>query len=916
MENKEESLDSGREKTEEDILKERKEKLLEFIKTKTEWIYYAVLAVIVWLNWKLRTIPVPKLIDVTTGEYTIGPDLDPFLFLRYAKFIVENGYLMANDAMRYVPLGFNTAIETRLLPYMMAYFHYFLSFFKNVSVEYSAIIFPAFMSIFTAIFFFLFVREVFESKGKHFSNITALIATAFLVVIPSLLTRTIAGIPEKESVGFMLLIMSFYFFVLTFKTSKFRNAIIFGVLAGVATGALGLVWGGVIYAFTTISIAAFLGFVLNKFDKNKFFGYFSWFIVFIFVLTFFTNRYSIINLATSTSSGLSFVVMGILFVDFVLFKPKIKESHFVQKLKNKKLPDRFISILLAAVFILLIAIIWFGPGFLFNFIGDIVESLTTPYTDRLSFTIAENRQPFFAGEWRNSFGPIFNGIPLFFWLFFIGSILLFDEMIKKIEKNKRLILLLSYIIFIFALVFSKYSATSVLDGNTFISKVMYFGGIAVLLVSGAYVYYGFAKENKLNEFRKINFGYLFIISYFVISLLAARSAVRLIMGLVPASSAIVGYFSVAIVDKARKNKDDLMKLITIGIAIIVVIATLYSLNIYYQSSQNTAQGYVPDRYRVQWQQAMGWVRENTPEDAVFSHWWDYGYWVQTMGERATVLDGGNAIAYWDYLMGRHVLTAETEREALEFMYTYDSEYLLIDSTEIGKYGAYSSIGSDENYDRYSWISSYVLNEQATQEQRNETFYFYQGGTALDEDYVHQENGNQILFPARRAGVGALVLKIKKDGTFNQPSMILVYQNQQAELPLRYLYYNESLIDFGSGYEGTLYIIPRIIQSNEGIRLNELGSALFLSERNVRALWVQLYLLGQGEDFELVHNEPSLLISNLRSQGLVVGDFAYFNGNIEGPIKIWKAEIPEDIEKNPQYLERQYPKQELAEATLR
>jgi len=33
-------------------------------------------------------------------------------------------------------------------------------------------------------------------------NIIALIATAFFVVIPSLLPRTIAGIPEKESAAF------------------------------------------------------------------------------------------------------------------------------------------------------------------------------------------------------------------------------------------------------------------------------------------------------------------------------------------------------------------------------------------------------------------------------------------------------------------------------------------------------------------------------------------------------------------------------------------------------------------------------------------------------------------------------------------------------------------------------------------
>jgi len=66
--------------------------------------------------------------------------------------------------------------------------------------------------------------------------------------------------------------------------------------------------------------------------------------------------------------------------------------------------------------------------------------------------------------------------------------------------------------------------------------------------------------------------------------------------------------------------------------------------------------------------------------------------LQSIGERATVLDGGNAIVYWNYLMGRHVLTGDNQKDALEFLYNHNTTHLLIDSSDIGKYGAYSSIG--------------------------------------------------------------------------------------------------------------------------------------------------------------------------------------------------------------------------------
>ncbi|MDD5086276.1 MAG: hypothetical protein PHV16_00845, partial [Candidatus Nanoarchaeia archaeon] len=89
-----------------------------------------------------------------------------------------------------------------------------------------------------------------------------------------------------------------------------------------------------------------------------------------------------------------------------------------------------------------------------------------------------------------------------------------------------------------------------------------------------------------------------------------------------------------------------------------------------------------------------------------------------------------------------------------------------------------------------------------------------------------------------------------------------------------------------------------------------GVALFLSTKNLDALWVRLYLLGEGKSFQHVHNEPNLMIESLRSQGLKIGDFAFYN-DVMGPIKIWKANFPSDIKANPDYLERNYPNVNLS-----
>src|SRR5690606_9490519 len=115
--------------------------------------------------------------------------------------------------------------------------------------------------------FFLFVREIFVRRGKEKTlkaNLIAIVATAFMIVVPVFISRTIAGIPEKESAGFFFLFVSFFFFLKAFKESKLKNSLIYGGLAGITTALMGLIWGGVIFIYITIALSVLIAFVLNK----------------------------------------------------------------------------------------------------------------------------------------------------------------------------------------------------------------------------------------------------------------------------------------------------------------------------------------------------------------------------------------------------------------------------------------------------------------------------------------------------------------------------------------------------------------------------------------------------------------------------------------------------------------------------
>lgn len=46
-------------------------------------------------------------------------------------------------------------------------------------------------------------------------------------------------------------------------------------------------------------------------------------------------------------------------------------------------------------------------------------------------------------------------------------------------------------------------------------------------------------------------------------------------------------------------------------------------------------------YRISttdWTDTLEWIKNNTEKDAVIAAWWDYGYWIQTMAERASLAD--------------------------------------------------------------------------------------------------------------------------------------------------------------------------------------------------------------------------------------------------------------------------------------
>ena len=76
-----------------------------------------------------------------------------------------------------------------------------------------------------------------------------------------------------------------------------------------------------------------------------------------------------------------------------------------------------------------------------------------------------------------------------------------------------------------------------------------------------------------------------------------------------------------------------------------------------------------------WIASLEWLKNNTPEDAVIASWWDYGYWIQTLGERKSLADNSTVNGQIIKNIAK-MLLSEPDR-AWEMLQEMDADYVLI-----------------------------------------------------------------------------------------------------------------------------------------------------------------------------------------------------------------------------------------------
>ncbi|MBN2567180.1 glycosyltransferase family 39 protein [Candidatus Woesearchaeota archaeon] len=838
-----------------------------------DWLLVPLVALI-GVVIRIQNLPLLK------GQYPLA--LDPFIFLRYARELVENGAIPAVDTLRYVPLGFETGSELLSVSYMSAWLYKLLSpLIPGLTIEFAHIIYPVIFFALGIVVFYLLCRELFDSR-------VAFTASLILSVFPAYLYRTMAGFADKEALGILLMFLSIYLFVLTQKRERRWQAGLFGALSGIAAGGMGLTWGGTTFLYMIVGAYAFALIFLGKMRLRETIALVSWAVPAYLMVAFLTPRYGgIVGVLSSLNFAIPFLALLFLIADR-LTGPLTSRLHqaataFLKDgwqaaktaLGQKEASPSRISPHVLVLLLVMIggigALVLLGPEKVFGIIVQIKEQILHPVgTGRLTVTVAENRQPYFS-DWWEQFG-------YFFYFFFIGSMYLFYRMVAPI-KRYRVPLTLGYVVFITLFIFSRNRAGTVLNGVTPFSAFLFFGSVIgfALLFYALIIRSSTRDDASFRGFAAIPSGLLLTLIWFIIMILAARGAMRLFFVFSPVIALVAGYLIVDVITRSFAIKDRIYKWTALIIVLVLVVPTVYGM---WETSYAQAR-YTGPSLNDQWQAAMAWVREGTPEDAVFAHWWDYGYWVQAEGRRATILDGGNFISYWNHLMGRHVLSGRSETEALEFLKAHDATHLLVISDEIGKYTAYSSIGSDEEFDIFSWIGTFVMEPRATREADGLSWYTYYGVSALDEQLTYEGK----TFPANAAAIGLIQIPIRYDEddpdefAIEQPTATVYYQSDRMEVPIECLFFEGERRYFEKeGLGGCIRLMPRYLNAQYQ---QENGALLWVSERGFGALWTRLFLFDEeSERFTLVYDD-----SDTRQ-------LAYYGGRIMGPLKIWEITYPE------------------------
>jgi len=202
---------------------------------------------------------------------------------------------------------------------------------------------------------------------------------------------------------------------------------------------------------------------------------------------------------------------------------------------------------------------------------------------------------------------------------------------------------------------------------------------------------------------------IFLILFGLSSLYFASSLVRLTLILAPALSLMA---AVTVIELGKPSVDILREAVIFprkktrfvakvgrefGVAILLILLLIImptfnraSRAAYSPATIVTSSLPTVEQQPSDWLEALTWMKENLPQDAVVFSWWDYGYWITAMADKRTLADNGTINSTQIAIIAMTFLSNETK--AVPVLKKYNVTHITIFITwyqqeqQIGFYG--------------------------------------------------------------------------------------------------------------------------------------------------------------------------------------------------------------------------------------
>jgi dolichyl-diphosphooligosaccharide--protein glycosyltransferase len=599
-------------------------------------------------------------------------EFDPYFDYRATKFIVDNGldaYWQWHDTMSWYPEGRDVPGTSQTVLHITAAYLY-QAFGGGISLLDFTIAFPAVMGALTVIAVFALVRVLGGTTAGMF-------AALLMAFSPAIIQRGNLGWFKSEPLGLFFGILAMYLFISAIKHKEIKYAIAKAVAGGLILGLANGAWGGIQY----FSIPISLFFIALPFFRKDL-------TIPMYVAIAFTI-FTLITAAAFPRPGISFVLglPGLAMIAGTIF---LAIAFFVKKISKPMVQTRNVALMLIAFVAIGIGFILAGPyvspSFRYlNAINPFIGSI-----DPLVESVAEHFTPTVA-DYFTDFSVLLMFAGLGGWLAFR-------------RRNDTAI---------FALLIG---ITGVYVSATF-ARLLVFASVGIIVLAGLGLY----------EVTR--------------SIMAYREAT--------ATPATAGpRITAATREERRKLEFARRSHSTSGqivkISYVIVMIMMLSIPMFYPTNANwVSSADVPAAianggtgYRIQsedWTDAMDWLSKNTEPNAVIASWWDYGYWITTLGNRTSLAD--NATLNHTRIQTIGKMFVSDEESGMKIAQDLKADYILVYVVgQVRFYAQQNATGTDAggNDNR---IAIYTLGQGGDESKKQ---WFMRIGGFDEANYVEQD----------------------------------------------------------------------------------------------------------------------------------------------------------------------------------